>query len=54
MEIDVNRNYLVTKYEDYTNSYVEKDLVTDVTMADFRLKNWQHPEVRPPNLSATA
>ena len=53
MEVDVNQKYLVTTYEEYTNSYVEKDLVIDRTMVDFRLKNWQQPEVRAPNLSAT-
>ena len=29
MEVDANQMYLITKYEKYTNSYIEKVLVVD-------------------------
>eukprot|EP00956_Cyclotella_meneghiniana_P006629 scaffold8799_cov52-Cyclotella_meneghiniana.AAC.4 len=54
MEVDVNKKYLITQYEEHTDSYVEKDLVMDRTMVDFRLTKRQWPEVRTSKLSTTA
>ena len=54
MEVDVNKKYHITQYEEHTDSYVENDLVMDRTMVDFRLTKRQWPEVRTSKLSATA
>eukprot|EP00956_Cyclotella_meneghiniana_P035533 scaffold115807_cov32-Cyclotella_meneghiniana.AAC.1 len=53
MEVDINKKYPITQYEEHTDSYVENDLVMDRTMVDFRLTKRQWPEVRTSKLSAT-
>ena len=45
MEVDANQKYLITKYEEYTNSYLEKSWWWIETMVDFCLKNRQQWEV---------